>query len=180
MKRTKTLLAIVLAASMPIAGCSATYLGGEYRTDATNIAKKGDPHTLAKGSEWMFFWGLFDSGHFDLNQELKSQLREDECITDLEIKDRLSVGGAFLWIFTLGIISHHSLIATGAPSVINRPAPAESTQPAGYNKSPDFDAGYKDGVRDRELPAESRVQRAGASSDYSEGYREGLKTTNPR
>ncbi len=183
MKRTKTGLALALACSLPVAGCSTTYLGGEYRTDANSLAKKGEVHTLAKGNEWMFFWGIFDSGHFDLNKELKSQLREDEVVTDLEIKDRISVGGVILWIFTAGIISHHSIVAEGATSVVNRPVPAPAhettTTPAGYGHSPDYDAGYKDGVRDRDIPVESRVPRAGASSDYSDGYRDGLRATSP-
>lgn len=175
------MLPLVLACAMPFAGCATTYLGGEYRTDAHSLAKKGETRTLAKGNEWMFFWGIFDSGHFDLNKELKSELREDECVTDLEITDHLSVGGVFLWIFTAGIISHHSIVATGATSVVNHPAlvpakePATTTTPAGYGKSADYDAGYKDGIRDRDVPVENRVPRTDASSDYSDGYRDGLK-----
>src|SRR5437899_2546598 len=107
MKRTNSLVALALAASMPVTGCATTYLGGEYRTKANDIVRKEDKQTLAKGSEWLFFWGLVDTGHFNLNKELRNQLREDEAVSDLEIKDRLSVGGFFLWLITAGIVSHH-------------------------------------------------------------------------
>lgn len=195
MKRTNALLALLLAASMPVSGCATTYLGGEYRTKTSDIARKEDKHTLAKGSEWLFFWGLLDTGRFNLEKELRNQLREDECVADLEVKDRLSIGGFFLWIITAGIISHHSLVAKGHPSVINRPAPATGVSgpvreretivvpaapaPAGYgrtDRSPDYSQGYKDGMRDRGSDIKDRpATRTDRSVDYNEGYRDGLK-----
>jgi hypothetical protein len=192
MKRTNAYLALLLAASMPLTtGCATTYLGGEYRTTAMDIAKKEDKRTLAKGSEWLFFWGLLDSGSFNLQKELRNQLREDEAVTDLEVKDRLSVGGFFLWLITAGIVSHHTLVAKGHPSVINRPVPATGAvreketiivpaapAPAGYpraDRSADYNEGYRDGMKDRGTDLKDRPTRTDRSADYSEGYRDGLK-----
>jgi len=194
MKRTNSLLALLLAASMPVTGCATTYLGGEYRTKANDLARKEDKHTLAKGSEWLFFWGLFDTGRFNLQKELRNQLREDEAVTDLEVKDRLSVGGFFLWIITAGIISHHTLVAKGQPSVINRPAPDRSPTsaaptreretiivpatpvPAGSGRSVDYNEGFRDGQRDRGMDHKgTSTPRTDRSSEYNDGYRDGLK-----
>jgi hypothetical protein len=192
MKRTNAYLALLLAASMPLTtGCATTYLGGEYRTTAMDIAKKEDKRTLAKGSEWLFFWGLLDSGTFNLQKELRNQLREDEAVTDLEVKDRLSVGGFFLWLITAGIVSHHTLVAKGHPSVINRPPATPATGareketiivpaaaapvPAGAARSADYNDGYRDGMKDRGTDLKDRPTRTDRSADYNEGYREGLK-----
>jgi hypothetical protein len=193
--RTGNLLALTLAASMPVTGCATTYLGGEYRTKANELAHKQDKHTLAKGSEWLFFWGLLDSGKFNLQKELRNQLREDECVTDLEVKDRLSVGGFFLWIITAGIISHHTLVAKGHPAVINRPAP----EPAGTSTAPreretiivpaapvpagsgradrsaDYNEGFRDAQRDRASDVRDRPMRSDRSGEYNDGYRDGIK-----
>lgn len=192
MKRTNSLLALVLAASMPVTGCASTHLGGEYRTEATDIAKTEESRTLAKGNEWMFFWGLLDSGSFDLQSELKKQLREDECVTNLEIKDRLSVGGFFLWLITAGIISHHSIVAKGSPAVLNRPAPEKSATgavpvapaaplPAGSARSPDYNEGYREGVKDARSDVKDRPPtKTDRSTDYNDGYRDGLKDSGGR
>lgn len=194
MKKSSTFLALLLAASMPLTGCATTYLGGEYRTKSTDLVRKEDKRTLAKGSEWLFFWGLFDTGRFNVQKELKNQLREDECVTDLEVKDRLSIGGFFLWIITAGIISHHTLVAKGQPSVINRP-PADKTTgaapapvreretiivpaapvPAGSGKSADYNEGYREGVKDRGSDMKDRPVKTDRSGDYNDGYRDGLK-----
>ncbi|MEZ0231023.1 MAG: hypothetical protein ACAI25_20575 [Planctomycetota bacterium] len=198
MKRTSSILALTLAASMPLSGCATTYLGGEYRTKANELARKHDKTTLAEGSEWLFFWGLLDSGRFNVQKELRNQLREDECVTDLEVKDRLSVGGFFLWLITAGIISHHNLIAKGHPAVINRP-PAEKTTgaaptkeretiivpaapvPAGSAKTPDYDEGYRAGQRDRGMDTKDRAEpRGDRSTNYNDGYRDGLKDSGGR
>lgn len=201
MKKTNTFLALILAASMPLSGCATTYLGGEYRTKATDIVRKSDKQTLAKGSEWLFFWGLFDSGRFDLQKELKNQLREDEAVTDLEVKDRLSVGGFFLWVITAGIISHHTLVAKGHPAVVNRP-PADRTGttgaapvreretiiipatpvPAGSarDRSADYDAGLRDGQKERGMDTKDRSIKSDRSQQYNDGYRDGLKDAAPR
>jgi len=207
MRKTNGLLTLLLAASMmPVTGCATTYLGGEYRTKANDIAKKEDKHTLAKGNEWLFFWGLFDTGHFNLNKELRNQLREDECVTDLEVKDRLSIGGAFLWLITGGIVSHHRLVAKGHPSVINRPAPTPAVgsapvreretivvpaapAPAGYDRgvksdrSSDYNEGFRDAMKDRSSDHPSDIKgsaKTDRSVDYNEGYRDGLKDSGGR
>ena len=124
MRSTSTVLALALAASMPLQGCTTTHLAGEYRTKSNDLVRKEKKRTLAKGSNWLFFWGLLDTGHFDLQGKLSDQLRGDEVVTDLEVKDRLSVGGFFLFIITAGIVSHHALVAKGSPAISNRP-PAE-------------------------------------------------------
>jgi hypothetical protein len=213
MKKTNTFLALLLAASMPLSGCASTYLGGEYRTKANDLARKSDKQTLAKGSEWLFFWGLLDTGRFNVQKELRNQLREDEAVTDLEIKDRLSVGGFFLWLITAGIISHHTLVAKGHPAVVNRPptdrtgttgaAPVREREtivvpatpvPAGSAREPsdrdridrsdrmgrtdrsaDYDAGFRDGQKDRGMDTKDRSIKTDRSEQYNDGYRDGLK-----
>jgi hypothetical protein len=208
MRRTSSILALTLAASMPLSGCATTYLGGEYRTKANDLARKHDKTTLAKGSEWLFFWGLLDTGRFNVQKELRNQLREDECVTDLEVKDRLSVGGFFLWLITAGIISHHSLIAKGHPAVINRPptdrgttgattptreretiivpatpVPAGSARDDGMrrDRTPDYDEGFRDGQRDRGIDTRDRTSpKTDRSGDYNDGYRDGLKDAGGR
>jgi len=196
-KRTNALIALVLAASLPVSGCATTYLGGEYRTKANDLAHKGDKHTLAKGNEWLFFWGLLDTGHFNLQKELRNQLREDECVTDLEVKDRLSIGGFFLWIITAGIVSHHTIVAKGHPAVISTPPPERATGaapareretiivpaqpvPAGAAKSADYNEGYKEGLRDKTRAEGDRTAPTGRSSDYMDGYRDGMKDSSGR
>ncbi len=194
MKRTNAMMALTVAASMPVSGCATTHLSGEYRTEATDLARKEESRELAKGSEWLFFWGLLDTGSFNLDRELKAQLREDECVTNLEVKDRLSIGGAFLWIITAGIVSHHSIVASGQPAIINRP-PAEKSvtgpareretilvpapSPAGYPRSSDYSEGYRAGVNDRTSGA-AGGPGTGRSKDYEDGYKDGLKDTGGR
>src|SRR4051812_43641176 len=100
MNRTKSILAGGLSTALAFSGCSVTHLGGAYRTTATDVSSKQDMRTLDEGSTIPLFWGLFDAGSYDANRELAKKLRPDEEITNLEIKERLSVGGFFLWLFT--------------------------------------------------------------------------------
>ncbi len=180
MKRTNAIIALAVAASMPVSGCATTHLSGEYRTDTTDLAAREESRELARGSQWLFLWGLLDSGSFNLDRELKAQLRDNECVTNLEVKDRLSIGGALLWIITVGIVSHHSIVASGQPAIIRRertetiivPEPA----PAGYPRSGDYNEGYRAGVTDRTSGA-AGGPGTGRSKDYEDGYKDGLKDT---
>ncbi len=126
MKRTKSILAGGLSAALALggSGCSVTHLGGAYRTAANDVTSKQKMVTLDEGSTIPLFWGLFDAGSYDAKKELAKKLRPDEEITNLEIKERLSVGGFFLWLITAGIVSHHTIEVRGQTSVSSRP-PAE-------------------------------------------------------
>lgn len=141
-----TALAGLLAAS----GCATTHLPGEYRPSPGPevAAEKHDRKTIATGSEWLFLWGLLDTGHFDVNEELRKNVRSNEAVTNLEVKDRLSVGGALLWIITAGIVSHHTIVVKGEPARIHETSgtPSSTTNPAGY-PSRDHEANPGDGNR---------------------------------
>jgi hypothetical protein len=190
MKRTNAIVALAVAAAMPVSGCATTHLSGMYQSKTTDVVRSEEKRTLAKGNDWLFFWGLVDTGSFNLDKEIENQLRSDECVTNLDIKDRLSVGGVLLWIITAGIVSHHSIVATGQPGVINRPvgaAPVREREtiivpapaPAGYprsDKSADYNSGFRDGMKDREAGAMGGPP-TGHSKDYEEGYRDALKDT---
>src|SRR3954470_24255265 len=78
MKRTNTLLALGLAAALPVSGCATTHLGGAYRTTATDVSSKQEKRTLDEGSSIPLFWGLFEAGGYDANRELAKKLRPDE------------------------------------------------------------------------------------------------------
>jgi len=125
MRTRHAFLATVLAFLVPAAGCATTHLAGEYSVVPRSETRATfAPTTLARGSQWQFLWGLIDTGRFDLDQELKHHVRTDEVVTDLEIRERLSIGGFFLWLITAGIVSHHSLVAEGSVSKVKTPEPA--------------------------------------------------------
>ena len=178
---------LFLLAALGLGGCASTHLSGEYRTEPADVVHKGERRRIAKGNEWMFFWGILDTGSFNLDHEIKKQLRADEVVTDLEITDRLSVGGAFLWIITAGIVSHHSIVADGSISLVNRPPVAEPASPGppakekpvapagGAEQSADYKQGYRDGRTDSAMEEKDRPSRSGRTSDYESGYRDGLK-----
>jgi hypothetical protein len=197
MRKMNAFLATAMAATLPVAGCATTHLSGDYSPHASGeISRRTERRLLAKGNEWLFFWGLLDSGSFDLDKELRSQLREDEVVTNLDVEDRLSVGGAFLWIITAGIVSHHSIVAEGEPAVVRAPAEKSAAgavheretiivpappQPAGLPHSADYSEGLRDGQRDAAAGVSSENKaRMERSADYLEGYRDGLKETPPR
>src|SRR5262245_56192870 len=113
MNRTKSVLAGGLSAALAFSGCATTYLGGAYRTQATDVVSQQPMRTLDEGSCIPLFWGLFVPGSYDAKHELAKKLRPDEEITDLQVKERLSVGGFFLWLITAGIVSHHTIEVRG-------------------------------------------------------------------
>ncbi|HZV00921.1 MAG TPA: hypothetical protein VFF73_29670 [Planctomycetota bacterium] len=181
MRRTSRTLAYVLAAALPAAGCATTHLSGEYRTSPTTVSMKEGMRTLDEGSAWPLFWGLFDAGSYDAGRELSKKLRPDEVVTSLEVKERLSVGGFFLWLITAGIVSHHTIEINGRTSVSSRP-PAEPATgggpvaPARADKSGDWNEGYRDGLRDkgRVVITGDGPVKPDRSADYNEGYRDAL------
>jgi hypothetical protein len=126
----KTWPALFLAATLPVSGCSHTHLSGEYRpSPGTDIVHRNDERVIAEGSRWPFLWGLLDLGDFDLNLELQKAVRDSEAFTDLDIRERVSVGGVVLWILTVGIVSHHTVVVRGSPAELRHetpPAPAPS------------------------------------------------------
>lgn len=162
MKRTQRTTALLLAVAMPLAGCGTTHLGGEYRTKSHDLASKADRRTVSKGSEWLFFWGLLDTGQVHVDSDIEQHLRPDEVLTEVEVKDRLSVGGFFLWLFTAGIVSHHAIVVSGKPAVLkdDKTATAPVTKeretivvpaqpaPAGHEREGDAAKDYRDGYRD--------------------------------
>ena len=54
---------------------------------------------------------------------------------NLEVKNKLSVGGFFLWLITGGIVSHHRLTARGQVALSERTAPPPMA-PVTPNRSP--------------------------------------------
>jgi len=180
MKRTKPTLAVLLAASLPVSGCTTTHLGGSYRTSATEISSKQEARTLDEGNSWPLFWGLFEAGSYDANRELAKKLRPDEEVTGLEVKERLSVGGFFLWLVTAGIVSHHTIEVRGSTTVHSRP-PAEPATGAAPVKeretivtpTPPAPAGYREKVTERDTtPPPAKMDK---SADYNEGFRDGYR-----
>ena len=195
MNRTKSVLAGGLSAALAFSGCATTHLGGAYRTAANEVSSKQDMRTLDEGSCVPLFWGLFTAGSYDAKKELGKKLRPDEEVTNLEVKERLSVGGFFLWLITAGLVSHHTIEIRGHTAVVSRPpaepatgavpsqpappirerertivTPAEP-QPAGAERSRIID-------RERDVPQTPTgpaPQKANKSADYNEGYREGFR-----
>jgi hypothetical protein len=182
MKRTKTILALGLAASFPAAGCATTHLGGAYRTSAVDLSAKQHMHTLDEGSSWPLFWGLFDAGSYDANRELAKKLRPDEEVTNLEVKERLSVGGFFLWLITGGIVSHHAIEVRGSTSVASRPPSEPATGAAPVRERETIvtpaapaPAGYKEKTIERDHTTGPVAPKKDRSADYNEGYRDGIR-----
>ena len=135
MHACRSWLGLGLAACLAASGCATVHLAGEYRPNVgTDIVHRNDKRVVAEGSEWFFLWGIFDSGRFDLNEELHHTLHEDEALANVAIEDRISFGGVVLWIITAGIVSHHDIIVSGEPAQIHAaPAgPSTSAPPAGY------------------------------------------------
>jgi hypothetical protein len=114
MRRLLGLLVLVVGSAVSVAGCATTHVQGEFRPDAkSDITKKTDMQTLADGSNWPLFWGLVELGSNNVNDELSSHLHENEVITDMEVRQHLSLPGALLWIISAGIVSHHDIDVRG-------------------------------------------------------------------
>jgi hypothetical protein len=193
--KAKSIIALGLAA--PVAGCTTTHMNGAYRPTATDVASKQEKRTFDEGSSWPMFWGLFNPGSFDVNEELTKQLRPDEELTSIEINDHISLGGFFLFICTGGIISHHTIELRGSTAITSRPptganvapAPSKKTmrqgegdnvspaEPVRKDRSADYNEGFRDGVKDRGrvIVSGDGPVKPDRSSDYNEGYRDALQ-----
>ena len=129
MTRTHARFAPLLAAALAASGCATTHLSGEYRPYAGGPEEKHvtalDKETIGEHSKWLFFWGLLDTRDFDTSSDFKSKVKEGYVVRDVEIKDRESIGGVFLWIITAGIVNHHTVVIKG------RTVAPESSMPAG-------------------------------------------------
>ncbi|MEZ0231024.1 MAG: hypothetical protein ACAI25_20580 [Planctomycetota bacterium] len=126
MTRSRARFAPVLAAALAASGCATTHLSGEYRPHAGGPDDKRAPdlENLGEHSKWLFFWGLLDTRDYDTTSDLKGHVKDGYIVRDVEIKDRESVGGVFLWIITAGIVNHHTVVIKGrtvAPSTTARP-----------------------------------------------------------
>jgi hypothetical protein len=121
-----------LALSLAVSGCASTHLSGTYRPSATNISDVSETDVVAKGGKWYFLWGMLDSGTFDVQEEMEKDLKPYESLVNLEVKDKLSVGGFFLWLITAGIVSHHRVTASGQVALSERPPapPPPASAPA--------------------------------------------------
>ncbi len=133
MRRTRARFGPVLAAALAASGCATTHLSGEYRPHAGGLGEKDatalDKETLGKHSKWLFFWGLLDTRDYDATTDLEGSVREGYVVRDLEIKDRESIGGVFLWIITAGIVNHHTVVIKGRPVAPDTTArPIEGSQ----------------------------------------------------
>jgi hypothetical protein len=113
---------------MAASGCATTHLSGEYRPHAGGFEEKKatalDKETLGKHSKWLFFWGLLDTRDYDTTADLAANVKEGYVVRDLEVKDRESIAGVFLWIITAGIVNHHTVVLKGrtvAPDTTARP-----------------------------------------------------------
>lgn len=113
-----------LALALTLAGCSTTKLDGVYDPrPATAVKERGDRRVLGKGGKWLFFWGLLDTGDVDVQGKLRDHTRPGEVVKDVTVTDRLSIGGALLWLITGGIVSHHAETIRGTPALPAPPAP---------------------------------------------------------
>jgi hypothetical protein len=178
----------LLAVSLLAAGCTTTHFEGSYRTEPTETTYSERMRTLDEGSSWPLFWGLFPAGSYAADRELARFLRPDETVTHLEIRERTSVGGVFLWIVTLGLVTHHTIEVRGEVAVVSRP-PAEpaaihekrpvekeraTTAPPPESSSDAYDRGYRAGYRERST-GETAEPEAEPTREYQQGFKEGLK-----
>jgi hypothetical protein len=112
-------LALLLASSLSLPGCATAHLGGDYypQSPASNTTRETTGHkdkqNLAEGHDWVLFWGLIELASSDLGEAAKKDLRNDEVIQDVEVRNHLSLPGALLWVVTLGLVSHHDLVLRG-------------------------------------------------------------------
>jgi hypothetical protein len=170
------LVALLLAVS----GCATTNMSGEYRPHSSDeVTNKAEKRVLGKGGKFLFFWGLATTRDFDVDAALARQLRDNEVVTGIEIEDHLSIGGAFLWLITAGIVSHHSVVLEGSPAelkppekvtvYVHEPAPP----PPAPAPAPPVPAGHEKSKGESTTPA--GAERHDDGSDYERGYREGLR-----
>ena len=129
----RTALALSLALSVPLTACQTTRLDGTYHP-LKNAATGGHKRTLAKDSEWLFFWGLATAGSFNVDDEIRDEVGKHEVVSDLEVRHRISIWGVLLWVVTAGIVSHHAVVLKGRvghePPPPPPPAPAPTSEPA--------------------------------------------------
>jgi hypothetical protein len=121
MKRIR-MTSLALAVAMT-AGCSSTVLSGTYRPTAENVSELGEVEEVASGGQWLFFWGLLDSGTTDLREDMGKGLKGYESLVNIEVQNKLSVGGFFLWLFTAGIVSHHNINVRAQTALSERTTP---------------------------------------------------------
>jgi len=152
MRRPSRALALVLAASMPLSACTTAHFYGEYHprqseaeagSSAKSIARKGEDTAkdvvggreqqpvLATGNNFTFLWGTLNTGSMEVDDLLSPSVKQ-KTLKNVSVEDRISLAGVVLWIFTVGIFSHHSVIVRGdvtdKPAIEGSPAPAPATE----------------------------------------------------
>jgi len=105
-------------------------------------------------------------------------------VTHLEVRERLSVGGFFLWLVTAGIVSHHTIEIRGSTSVTSRPPAEPATGSAApvrekeretiVTPSAPAPAGYREKTIERETVGPPPI-KTDRSADYNEGFRDGSR-----
>src|SRR5262249_4855367 len=102
------------------------HLDGEYRPHPrrSEISHRNDRREIADGGAWYFLWGLVDTGSVDVREGAEEKiLHEGDAFMDVEISEHLSLGGALLFLVTIGIVSHHHVVVTSEPAAV-RDAPS--------------------------------------------------------
>jgi hypothetical protein len=135
MKRTAARFAPLLATAMAASGCATTHLSGEYRPHAgaeldTTKPDSTEKEVIGEHGKWLFLWGLIDTRDFDTASDFKERVKEGYIVKDIEVKDRESVAGVFLWIITAGLVNHHTIVIKAHPIAPEGTIPAGSPPPA--------------------------------------------------
>jgi hypothetical protein len=117
-------IALLLALGLG-AGCThVRYVGGEYRLKRSDHVSITDKTPVIDKGRWEFFWGLLvPEGKVNIHRELAKQLRPNEALVDIDVERHVTVGGAILWFFTGGIVSHHETVVTARRTVVAEPEP---------------------------------------------------------
>jgi len=168
MRHVNRPLAILLAGVLSGTGCATAHLKGEYSpqylpsNQAKEITGTSEKSTLAKGHDWVLFWGLCEIASTDMGKKVRQRLRPDEIITDTEVRNHVSLPGVLLWIVTGGLVSHHHLDLRGRVAYVKeKPLPQAQATPVERERTIVVPAGYssKGALNESDLFAERVIDQ---------------------
>jgi hypothetical protein len=135
MRHVNTGFVALLCSAALGAGCATTHLSGTYDPNsripldkAHELGDEQDMKTLATGHDWVLAWGLVELQSTDMAEKVKGQLRNDEILKDVQVRNHVSLGGALLWIVSLGTVSHHDVDLRGRVVNVKEIPPAAPTE----------------------------------------------------
>ncbi len=110
-------LALSLAGLVSATGCATAHMRGEYAPQSLprggEVTNSSELNTLAEGHDWVLLWGIVELASSDLDDDVRAKLRPDVVLTDVQVRNHVSLPGVFLWIATAGLVSHHDLDLRG-------------------------------------------------------------------